>query len=107
MLSTLTIENFLIVDRIEIDFERGMTVLTGETGTGKSILIDALELALGRRAQSHLVRPGADKLSVSIGLDLDGQPSAIQWLKQQSMDNAENHCVIRRVINTEGRSRAF
>ena len=107
MLSTLTIENFLIVDRIEIDFERGMTVLTGETGTGKSILIDALELALGRRAQSHLVRPGADKLSVSIGLDIDGQPSAIQWLKQQSMDNAENHCVIRRVINTEGRSRAF
>ena len=107
MLTALTIENFLIVDRVEVLFGRGMTVLTGETGTGKSILIDALELALGRRAQSHLVRPGADKLSVSIGLDLTGQSAASQWLEQQSMENDENDCIIRRVIDTGGRSRAF
>ena len=107
MLNTLTVENFLIIDRIEANFERGMTVLTGETGTGKSILIDALELALGRRAQSHLVRPGSNKLSVSIGLDLAKQLAASQWLKQQSMENDENNCVIRRVINREGRSQAF
>ena len=107
MLSALTVENFLIVDSVVADFERGMTVLTGETGTGKSILIDALELALGRRAQSHLVRPAADKLSVSIALDLNGQSAASRWLKQQSMENDENNCVIRRVINSEGRSQAF
>ena len=107
MLSALTIENFLIVERIEVYFERGMTVLTGETGTGKSILIDALELALGRRAQSHLVRPGADKLSVSIGLDLTKRPAANQWLRERSMENEENDCIIRRVINVEGRSQAF
>ena len=107
MLNTLTVENFLIIDRIEANCERGMTVLTGETGTGKSILIDALELALGRRAQSHLVRPGSNKLSVSIGLDLTKQLAASQWLKQQSMENDENNCVIRRVINREGRSQAF
>ena len=107
MLSALTIENFLIVERIEVYFERGMTVLTGETGTGKSILIDALELALGRRAQSHLVRPGADKLSVSIGLDLTKQPAATQWLEERSMESEGNDCIIRRVINVEGRSQAF
>ena len=84
-----------------------MTALTGETGTGKSILIDALELALGRRAQSRLVRPTADKLAVSICLDLDKQATASQWLQQQSMDNDENSCIIRRVINSEGRSQAF
>ncbi len=107
MLSALTIENFLIVERIEVYFERGMTVLTGETGTGKSILIDALELALGRRAQSHLVRPGASKLSVSIGLDLTEQPAATQWLEERSMESEGNDCIIRRVINTDGRSQAF
>ena len=107
MLSALTIENFLIVERIEVYFERGMTVLTGETGTGKSILIDALELALGRRAQSHLVRPGTDKLSVSIGLDLTKQPAATQWLEERSMESEGNNCIIRRVINIEGRSQAF
>ena len=107
MLTALTIENFLIVGRVEVHFERGMTSLTGETGTGKSILIDALELALGRRAQSHLVRPGADKLSVSIGLDLSEQSEASRWLEQQGMENDENDCVIRRVINSDGRSRAF
>ena len=107
MLTALTIENFLIIDRVEVHFARGMTVLTGETGTGKSILIDALELALGRRAQSHLVRPGADKLSVSIGLDLTDQPAATRWLEQQSMENDENDCIIRRVIDTGGRSRTF
>ena len=107
MLSALTIENFLIVERIEVYFERGMTVLTGETGTGKSILIDALELALGRRAQGHLVRPGADKLSVSLGLDLSEQPAAAQWLKVRSMESEGNDCIIRRVINADGRSRTF
>ena len=107
MLSALTIENFLIVERIEVYFDRGMTVLTGETGTGKSILIDALALALGRRAQSHLVRPGADKLSVSIGINLSEQPVATQWLKERSMESEGNDCIIRRVINSDGRSQAF
>ncbi|MBC6413969.1 MAG: DNA repair protein RecN [Chromatiales bacterium] len=107
MLSALTVENFLIIDRVVANFERGMTVLTGETGTGKSILIDALELTLGRRAQSHLLRPGANKLSLSIALDVSGQTAAISWLKKQSMENDENSCVIRRVINSEGRSQAY
>ena len=81
--------------------------MTGETGTGKSILIDALEHALGRRAQSHLLRPGADKLSVSIGADLSEQAAATRWLEERSMESEGNDCIIRRVINADGRSQAF
>jgi len=107
MLSALAIKNFLIIDQVEVYFDRGLTAWTGETGTGKSILIDALQLALGRRAQSHLVRPGADRLSVSISLDLHQQAAAQRWLAAQHMENREHSCVIRRSVNRDGRSQAF
>jgi DNA repair protein RecN (Recombination protein N) len=106
MLSTLSIRNFAIVKSLDIDFSKGMTAITGETGAGKSIAIDALGLCLGDRAEVGLVRTGADKAEVSAGFDISNLPKAQSWLQQQELD-AQDDCLIRRVISSEGRSKAF
>ncbi len=102
MLRSLQIRNFAIIDQIDVEFEQGMSVLTGETGAGKSILVDALGLVLGERGGNGLVRSGADRAEFSLG-DL---PEARTWLEEQTLDQGEE-CVLRRVINSDGRSRAF
>ena len=106
MLIGLSVRDFAIVDRIEVEFAAGMTVLTGETGAGKSILVDALGLVLGERASSKTVRDGARRAEFSAEFDLSALEDARTWLEQSDLDE-DDTCLIRRVISAEGRSRAF
>lgn len=106
MLSQLKVTNFAIADHIEILFEKGMTVLSGETGAGKSIILDALGLALGDRADTSMVRHGETKAEISASFELDQHPGAVQWLKEHDMED-ELQCILRRVITAEGRSRSY
>jgi len=106
VLVTLQVKDFAIVDRIEVEFEPGMTVLTGETGAGKSILVDALGLVLGERGSGKLVRAGAKRAEFSAEFDVSAVPGARAWLEEQALDE-DDECLLRRVINADGRSRAF
>lgn len=106
MLVRLQVRDFAIVDRIEVEFEAGMTVLTGETGAGKSILVDALGLVLGERGSGKLVRAGAKRAEFSAEFDVSDLSAARAWLDEQALDDDEG-CLLRRVINADGRSRAF
>jgi DNA repair protein RecN (Recombination protein N) len=106
MLRSLQVRDFAIVDAIDVDFEPGMTVLTGETGAGKSILVDALGLVLGERGNAQLVRGGAKRAEFSAEFDLASLPDVRAWLEEQALD-LDDDCLIRRIINVDGRSRAF
>lgn len=105
MLSSLTIQDFVIVDHLQLDFDSGMSVLSGETGAGKSILIDALSLTLGARADASQVREGADKATITAVFEPNAQARAI--LEEQGLDNAEDMLILRRVVESNGRSKAF
>ncbi len=107
MLRTLAIRNFILVDQLELDFAAGFTVLTGETGAGKSILVDAIALVLGARGEAGAVRPGADRAEISAEFDLSKRPAVDQWLKANDLGNDERTLLVRRVIDTQGRSRAY
>lgn len=106
MLMNLQVRDFAIVDRIDIEFEPGMTVLTGETGAGKSILVDALGLVLGERGNAQLVRDGAKRAEFAAEFDVSALPAVAAWLEEQALD-LDGDCLLRRVINADGRSRAF
>jgi DNA repair protein RecN (Recombination protein N) len=105
MLRTLTIRDFVIVDTIELEFSNGFTVFTGETGAGKSILIDALQLALGGRGDASMVREGAPKADISADFALT--PAATAWLEQNEFGIEEGGALLRRVIDNAGRSKAY
>lgn len=107
MLQTLSIRDFVIVDQLNLDFERGYTVLTGETGAGKSILIDALSLALGARNDGDVVRQGCEKAEMSAQFYLADNADAQAWLSDNEMEADDFELVLRRVIYADGRSRAF
>jgi DNA repair protein RecN (Recombination protein N) len=102
----IQIRDFAIIDAIELELGSGLTVLTGETGAGKSILVDALLLAAGGRAGAEVVRHGAERAEVSATFAVNGNTSAEAWLTEQSIEH-EGECVLRRVIGTDGRSRAY
>jgi DNA repair protein RecN (Recombination protein N) len=106
MLTHLSIRNFAVVKTLDIDFSQGMTAVTGETGAGKSISVDALGLCLGDRADSGMVRTGAEKAEVSVGFNVAKLPGALKWLKDHELLD-EDEVLIRRVISSEGRSKAF
>ncbi|QKJ88273.1 DNA repair protein RecN [Paramixta manurensis] len=106
MLAQLTISNFAIVRELEIDFQRGMTAITGETGAGKSIAIDALSLCLGGRAEADMVRQGAPRADICACFQLKDTPSAQRWLEENQLDDGQE-CLLRRVISSDGRSRGF
>jgi len=106
MLSLIKITNYAVIDEVEVEFQAGLSVMTGETGAGKSILVDALGLALGDRADASTVRPGADRAEISVLFECPEDHPAIEWLREHGLD-AERCCLLRRIINTEGRSRAF
>ncbi len=106
MLTHIQIRDFAIIDAIELELDRGLTVLTGETGAGKSILVDALLLATGGRAGAEVVRHGAERAEVSATFTVESIPNAIEWLAEQAIEH-DGECLLRRVINTDGRSRAY
>lgn len=105
MLTALTISDLAIVDHLELDFKNGLSVITGETGAGKSILLGALALCIGDRADPWLLREGVSKAEVSASFQLTGQAEAVTWLQERSLDSEE--IVLRRVISKDGRSRAY
>lgn len=106
MLRSLSVRNFAIVDELDVELYAGMTVLTGETGAGKSILVDALGLLLGDRGGSGLVREGATRAELAADFDVDSHAAASDWLREHELD-ADGDCLLRRVIGSDGRSRAF
>lgn len=108
MLRQLAIHNVVLVERLELEFERGLGVLTGETGAGKSILLDALGLALGSRAESALVRSGADGAAVSAEIELAADHPALGVLAQHGIDTERGEpLIVRRTLKSDGGSRAF
>lgn len=106
MLTHIQIRDFAIIDSIELELGTGLTVLTGETGAGKSILVDALLLAAGGRAGAEVVRHGAERAEVSASFDVGTNQAALAWLANQALDH-EGECVLRRVVSADGRSRAY
>lgn len=105
MLSSLTIQDFVIVDRLELHFHEGMSVLSGETGAGKSILIDALSLCLGARADASQVREGCERANITAVFDPN--PAAMAILAEQSLDTQDGELHLRRSIDSSGRSKAY
>jgi DNA repair protein RecN (Recombination protein N) len=103
----LSIRDFAIVDRLELEFGPGFTALTGETGAGKSILVDALSLALGERAGNEQVRSGAERADVVAEFTLDSTADLADTLREQALDGDPNRLLLRRVVDRNGRSRAF
>ncbi|MCP5162692.1 MAG: DNA repair protein RecN [Hahellaceae bacterium] len=106
MLLQLTVNNFAIADHADLHFDKGMTVITGETGAGKSIILDALGLALGDRADAGLVRHGEERADISAIFDIQSLDAAQTWLAENDLDQAAE-CILRRVVTKEGRSRGY
>ena len=106
MLLNLNIIDLAVVKSLDLDLDKGMSVLTGETGAGKSILLTALGLALGDRADSGYVRPDSKRAEVNLEFDLSYAPKVKQWLIDHELEN-DQQCLIRRIINQDGRSKAY
>jgi DNA repair protein RecN (Recombination protein N) len=106
MLSLIRVKNYAVIDEVELELDPGFSVVTGETGAGKSILVDALALALGDRADASAVRQGADRAEISVSFDCARDHAAVPWLRERGLDDGDS-CTLRRVIGAEGRSRAF
>ncbi|MGX3067138.1 DNA repair protein RecN [Ursidibacter arcticus] len=109
MLTQLAINNFAIVRHLTLELNEGMSVITGETGAGKSIGIDALGLCLGYRSESSMIRNGADKADITATFSMQPNSPAYLWLKEHELldEDTPNECILRRMINLEGRSKAF
>jgi DNA repair protein RecN (Recombination protein N) len=106
MLSLIRVKNYAVIDEIEVEFDPGLNVMTGETGAGKSILVDALALALGDRADASAVRQGAERAEISAVFEIPAAHAALEWLRERGLDD-ERGCMLRRVVGADGRSRAF
>ncbi|MQX51676.1 DNA repair protein RecN [Alcanivorax sediminis] len=106
MLTHLSVRHFATVDQLELEPENGLTVISGETGAGKSVIIDALGLTLGDRADSSVVRHGHDRAEVLATFDVSDNPAAQQWLAERELDD-DNQCLLRRTVRADGRSRAY
>ena len=107
MLCQLTVIDFAIVKRVDLEFSNGMTVLTGETGAGKSVLIDALSLAVGERATATNIRPGCERADVSAVFEIQDLTEVKIWLAQHHLEDTEGECILRRTVSLDGRSRAY
>jgi len=106
MLSLITVRNYAVIDEVDVEFQPGMSVLTGETGAGKSILVDALGLALGDRADAGAVRTGCREARISVLFECPQGHPALNWLTERGLDQ-DRTCVLRRIVSAKGRSRAF
>jgi DNA repair protein RecN (Recombination protein N) len=105
MLKSIHIKGLAVVDSLQLELNQGMTVLTGETGAGKSILLTAMKLCLGERADTGLLRPGAEKADITLVFDIHKNSSSYKWLIDNDLE--EEDCIIRRTINKDGRSRSY
>ncbi len=106
MLTHLHIKDLAVIRSVELELNAGMTTLTGETGAGKSILIDALGLGLGNRADNQMIRGGSERAEITAVFDIAANPAARHWLQEQSLESGDE-CILRRVLIRDGRSRAF
>jgi DNA repair protein RecN (Recombination protein N) len=106
VLTQLHVHNLAVVDEVDLEFHAGFAALTGETGAGKSILVDALALALGERADSRAIRTGTDRCEITAGFDLGARPDLLRWLADNDLDE-DSECIVRRVVTSEGRSRGY
>ena len=106
MLMNLQVRDFAIVEKIDIEFDPGMTVLTGETGAGKSILVDALGLVLGERGSAQLVREGAKRADFTAEFNISKLEYVEAWLNDNALD-LDGECLLRRVINADGRLKDY
>jgi len=106
MLISIHINDLAVVSSLELEFNSGMTSLTGETGAGKSILIDALGLGLGNRADNSMIRTGSDRAEITVIFEVTSNPAVQHWLEEQALD-AGDECILRRILIRDGRSRAF
>ena len=106
MLLSITINNYTLVDSLDIEFSSGTTAITGETGAGKSLILDALSMALGDRADSSTIRQGKERAQITASFDVSAISAARQWLEAQDYAD-DNECILRRTYNTEGRSRGY
>ncbi|MFT5664186.1 MAG: DNA repair protein RecN (Recombination protein N) [Gammaproteobacteria bacterium] len=106
MLESIQIKNFAIIDSLELEFDQGMTALTGETGAGKSILLDAIKLISGDRADSDNVKSGRDRAEINVCFNIQNHAEAQVWLEQNEMAS-DQECIIRRIVFANGRSKAF
>ena len=107
MLKQIVIRDYAIVESLDLDLEVGMTAITGETGAGKSIMLDALGLCVGDRADARAVRPGAKRADISATFDLEQIPDAQAWLEARELEAGSTDCLLRRVVGSDGRSKAF
>ncbi|MFA5958961.1 MAG: DNA repair protein RecN [Tatlockia sp.] len=107
MLTSLRIENFAIVKELELDFASGMTAFTGETGAGKSIMIDALMLALGGRSDASVIRHGEEKCDITACFRYESETEPAEWLKAHDIESVDNEIFLRRVLYAEGRSKSY
>lgn len=112
MLSSISIKNLAVVESLSLELDQGLTALTGETGAGKSILIDALSLALGVKADKSMIRAGETRAEVSAVFNIDSNKEAKAWLEEQALDDANNDenvndCIVRRVITTDNKNKTF
>ena len=107
MLLHLSVKDFVIAENIELEFDTGMTVITGETGAGKSIMLDALSLCLGARADAGVVRNGCKQAEITACFDVHAIPQAREWLLSRELLDDSEECLLRRVVSAEGRSRGF
>ena len=106
MLLNLNIQNFALANDLEIEFENKMSVVTGETGAGKSIILDALSLSLGSRADTKMITAGADKAEINATFDISSNESVKRWMIEHDLED-NSICILRRIITTEGRSKGF
>lgn len=107
MLLELSIQNLALIEQLRLNFHQGFSCLTGETGAGKSILLDALGLSLGERSDTSLVRHGKSRADVTATFDLSSLPHIENWLQQNELETEEKHCLLRRTVNAKGGSKAY
>jgi DNA repair protein RecN (Recombination protein N) len=107
MLRLLSIRNFVVVETLDLELDAGFTVLTGETGAGKSILLDALALLLGDRFELRQLRPGAERAELAAAFDVDDRPGIAEWLVAHDLAAPDRSLLLRRTLDAQGRSRAW
>ena len=107
MITWLDVRNFILVKHVSLNFQTGMTVLTGETGAGKSIIVDALAILLGGRTSGKIITSGADPAAIQAGFKLSKNPQAVAWLASRVLDDGTGECSLRRLVFKQQSSRGF